>query len=438
MHLTVATGIDQCDILAVPAARADVGREQPAAVGAPLIPHIAITIGVDVLAIHEGAHGLALHVNGAQGGTILKKGNTLAVGAVSRLDAGVARIGQLFLHEFGGIGEQFLILVLDGGLVNFPHAVALAVIDDATAIGREVNGTFLLGCIGDPLGGLVVNRGHIHIAMHHKCHLLATRRDTDSGCSVILYLADEFLIDIVGRDGDIHTFGLGALAQGINLTVVAIAQHAIGRYREKAHGITLVVSELHRLAAQRVLIDVERAVLLAQVVIDRAVGCPAGRAVLTVEVGELGILPALLQPDVAGDGRGVMLAEGVLVALDVVIEDITTAVDAQVLHGQGREQAGPATADAHLINLGERAVGKQDGLGRGHIGSLEQHGSIVEEGQRCLVATVGGETTGRATILVDNIHVKAAFTGRRKCDALSVGAPHGISIIGRIGGQLTG
>ena len=55
-----------------------------------------------------------------------------------------------------------------------------------------------------------------------------------------------------------------------------------------------------------------------------------------------------------------VLAEGILIALDVMVEDVAACVDTQVLHGQGREQARPAVATgANLIYLRERATGKQ-------------------------------------------------------------------------------
>ena len=56
-----------------------------------------------------------------------------------------------------------------------------------------------------------------------------------------------------------------------------------------------------------------------------------------------------------------VLAIGILIALDVVVKNVAAGVDAQVLHRQRREQARPATAGAHLIHLRELAAGKQAG-----------------------------------------------------------------------------
>ena len=321
----------------------------------------------------------------------------------------MSRIGELLLDQVGGIGELFLVLVLDGCLVDLPHAVALTVVDNAAAIGREVDGALLLGGVGDLLGGLVVHCGDIDVAVHHKRHFLAAGRHADGGSPVGLDLADEFLVVTVGGNGDVDALRLAALTQGIDFAVVAVAQRAVASHTEETHGVVLVVGELHGLPADGVFVDIEGAVLLAQVVITVAVGSPAGRAVLAVEGGEFGELAVALEPDVACDGAGVVLAERVLIALDVMVEDVALAVDAQVLHRQRREQVGPAAAGAHLIDLREGAAGKQDGLCRGHVGRLKQDRLPVEEAQRRLIAAVGGQALGRAAVLVHDIHVQAAL-----------------------------
>ena len=274
--------------------------------------------------------------------------------------------------------------------------------------------------------------------MHHKGHFLAAGRHADGRGAIGSDLAYQLLVVAVGIDGDIDPLGLAALAQGVDLTVVAVAQGAVAGNAQEAHGVALVAGELHGLAANGVLIDVERAVLLAQVVIGIAVGRPARGAVLAVEVGELGELPVTLEPHVARDGRGVMLAVGVLIALDVVIQDVAIGIETQVLHGQRREQASPAAGGAHLIDLRERAAGKQDGLCRGHIGRLEQHRAVVQETQRRLVAAVGGQALGGTPVLADDVNIQTPLAGRGKGHLLPVGAPHGIGVIGRITGQLMG
>ena len=165
------------------------------------------------------------------------------------MQRGASRVGELFLHQIGGIGEQFLVFVLDAGLVNLPHAATLAVIDDAATVRREVDGTLLLGRIGDLLGGVVVHRGHIHVAMHDKGYFLAAGRDLDGRSPVFFDVPHQFLLDAVGGNGNVDTLGLAALAQGIDFTVVAIAERTVTGHREETYGIILVVGELYSLPA---------------------------------------------------------------------------------------------------------------------------------------------------------------------------------------------
>ena len=138
--------------------------------------------------------------------------------------------------------------------------------------------------------------------MHDKGYFLAAGRDLDGCCSVFLDVPYQFLLDAVGSDGDVDALGVATFAQGIDFAVVAIAQRAVTCYREETHGIILVVGKLHSLSAYGALVHVERAVLLAQVVIGLAVGRPARGAVLAVEVGEFGKLAITVEPDVTCDG----------------------------------------------------------------------------------------------------------------------------------------
>ena len=350
----------------------------------------------------------------------------------------MSRVDESLLGQVGGIGEEFLVFVLDGGLIDLPHAATFTVIDNAAAVGREVDGTLLLGCVGNLLGGVEFHRSDIHVAMHHKGYLLAAGRYADGCRSAALDITDRVFLTAVGCNGNVDTLGLTAFTQGIDLAIIAVAQRPVPGYREKSHGIVLVTGELLWLTADAALVDIERAVLLTQVVIGLAVGGPTRCAVLAVERGKLGEFPVLFQPDVTGNGTGVMLAEGVFIPFDVMIEDITVTVDAEVLHRQFREQTRTSAVGTYLIDLWKRAAGKQDGLCRWHIGRLKQHGPVIQETQWGLVTAVGSQPLGRAAILADEIHVQASLACRGKGNALPVRAPHGIGVIGCVGSQLVG
>ena len=99
--------------------------------------------------------------------------------------------------------------------------------------------------------------------------------------------------------------------------------------------------------------DVKGAVLLREVIERLAVAGPYRGAVLATEGGEFGIAVVAAQPDVAGNGRLVVLAEVVLIALHVMVEQVATAIDADILHRQNREEPWPTALRADAIHLRE-------------------------------------------------------------------------------------
>ena len=63
---------------------------------------------------------------------------------------------------------------------------------------------------------------------------------------------------------------------------------------------------------------------------------------------------------------------------------------------------------------------------------------VVAERLRVFVAAVGSQSFGRTAVAVHQVDVHTALASRCKGDVLPVGAPYGISIIGRVGRQLAG
>ncbi len=274
--------------------------------------------------------------------------------------------------------------------------------------------------------------------MHHERHFLGVGREGNLGGSPGAHLSYEARLVVVGGDGDVDLLWLCALPDGVDLAVVAVAEQSALGGGEEADGILLLVGHLRVLArGEAAAVDVEGAVLLAQVVEALLVGSPHGRAVLAFEGGEFGVLAAVEHPDVAGDGRGVVLAPFVLVALAVVVEYLSLGVDADVLHGQCGVELGPSALHAHLVHLRELAAGEEVALCRGHDVGGEEHMVVVLEGDGCLRAAVGGESGGGAAVGWNDVHVHAALAGGGEGDLGAVGTPHGVGVVGGVGGQLT-
>ena len=443
VNLAPPVGTDQRHVRAVPAAIADIAAQQPAAVRAPLEPQVTVGIGILILAIEHRTHGLGLEVHDAQVATVLEEGDLLAVGTVLGLLAGLVGLRQPFLGQLRGVGKLLLVLVDDAGAVNLPHAVALGSVGDAASVGGKGKVALLLRGIGNLPGGLIVDGCHVDVAVHDKSYLLVLGRQADVRGPAGLQLAYHVTVVAVGHNADADLL-LPAVAIGVYLAVVAVAQGAVARCCEEADRILLMVGQL--LLARTVNIalpDVEGSVALRQVVERLSVRSPDGRAVLAAEGGQTGELPAALagaglshQPDVAGDSTLVMLAEGVFIAFVVVVEHVALAVDADALHGDEREHAGASSLSADLIDLREDGLRQQTGPRRRHLCAVVQHVPIVPEGHGNLVGTMGGQTGRHPSPAVDDVHIEATLAVGGKGYLLSVRAPHRVGVISRIGGQL--
>ena len=61
---------------------------------------------------------------------------------------------------------------------------------------------------------------------------------------------------------------------------------------------------------------------------------------------------------------------------------------------------------------------------------------VVAESHGILGGGMGSESFGLASQLIDQVNVELSFAIGSESDALSVGAPHGARVVGRMGGQL--
>ena len=334
VHLAIAAGINQGNIITVPTACADIAGQEPLAVGTPLKPDVAIAVRVVVLTIQHGALLLGLQIDDAQFGTVLEVSHLLAIGTVLWLQRSLVGLCQSLLYQVSGIGKEFLVLILQFGLINLPYATALSTIHQTAPVGTEIHAALLLWGVGNLFGGLILNRCHKDVATHDEGHLLALGRETDFGDTARTQLTNQVLVLTVAGDGHLHLLWLSALAQGVDLTVLTVAECTLIAHREIAHGVLLVVRELLLACTVDITaIHVEGTVFLAGIVIRVGIR-PAWCAVLALKVGQTGIVAVVHQPDVATDRTLVMLAEGVFVALVVVIQEATVLGKADILHGQ--------------------------------------------------------------------------------------------------------
>lgn len=111
MNFSVTRCVDQCNILVIPSANTYVVGKNPFAVRTPLIPLVAVTIRIFVLAVHDGAYSFWFQIQNTDGSTVFKKGYFFAVRTVLRLEWSDIRIGQSFLFDIGCVSELFFFLL---------------------------------------------------------------------------------------------------------------------------------------------------------------------------------------------------------------------------------------------------------------------------------------------------------------------------------------
>ena len=337
VHDLRAVGLDGGDVGVVPSAVADVGYQQPLAVGAPFERHVAVGVGVVVFPVERRDGLLRLEVDDLERGAVFKEGYLLAVGREGGLLGHTVAFVERLLDNLGGVCETLLGRVLDLGREELPLAVAVGVVDEFAAVGRERHDPLLGGGVGDAACGLVFGVGHVYLAAQHECDLLAVRRHGHIGCVAVLERLDGVPDILVGVDVDIELGRLRAFAHCVDVAVPAEHEQSIARGRERAHRVTLERCELHGLGAFGSGIDVERARLLADIPVSLAVGFPDGVEVVAVEGGEFLEAALVVDPDVGRSRRAFVLAVYVFEALLVLVDDPAVGGDGSGADRHGEE-----------------------------------------------------------------------------------------------------
>ena len=433
--LARAVGLDQADLAGGEAGHGVV-EQDPLAVRAPAVILAAVRRQGQFLDGQERSRLLGGEVHDLEGGAVLDEGQLLAVGGIGRLGV-LERIddeGRLLEHRRGvEVG------LLDPGaarLVDAPAAAALGGVDDGVAVGGERDAGLLPERGGDALGHAAVDVRGEDAAADGDRDLLAVGRDRElAGAAGDGH--DHLVVGAgVGREEDRYGRGLGrALAQGVDRAVVAEAERAVVGHGQEADGVLGELGDLGRGAAGRGhAVDVEGAALLAQVVEALLVGREDGAAVLAGERRDHAVRAGLgiVGPDVAGDGRGVVLAPLVLAALAVVVEEEPAVAAELGVLGRGAEDLdGAAARGRDLVELGLGAGREEAVRGGVAAGRAEEDGLVVgREGVGELRGRMVGQAPGFAARRGHDEDIEVAVAVAGEGDGLAVAAPDGHEVVG--------
>ena len=434
--LALAVGTHQADVGIGVVAVADEFEGEPLAIGRPAVVEAACG-AVPGGAVGNLAYLLRLEIKDHQAVAVFDKGQLLTVGREGGHGALHGGGGQQhFFVDQRGVGKVGVFLAGYLGQVELPVAAAFAGIGQGAAVGGEADVGFGRRSMGDLLGGGVVGRGDKYLAADDEGHLFAVGRGSGRSGSACEVEAGHG-VGIIVRQADFHLLRLAAHGLRIDFAVVGIAEGALA-LREEAYGVGLEGGDgQHGLrVVQPHAPHVERAaVAFAQEVDLRAVVREDGVAVFARAVGQVGVAArsGVIAPDVARDGRRVVLAPFVLEALAVLVEEGTLAVvqEADSFGGRGQHLLRPSAVGGHGIEFRHGRSGEEGARGGVLQGGVEINFLAVgREGRGYFGGRVVGEASCASAVGRHHIDVHIAFAVAGKGYLTAVGRPHGRRFVG--------
>ena len=267
-------------------------------------------------------------------------------------------MSQLLLLQLGSVGKGLLIGALDSGLVEIPLILTLRGVDEGTTVGAEGQVTLLLRSIGDPLRGAVLDIGDIDIAMDDKGVLLIIRRELGLRRACPVSLEELLLLAVVGNHLHRKLLRLSTFGHVVEPTIPGEGDVTTIVHREIADRVLLKVGQLSGVGrvSESGAVDIKVAVPLAQEEESLLAREPDGIAILALEGSDLSKLAHVAirspHPYISGDGRLVVLAQRILVPLEVGKEDPPVgAIDRRHLHRKCREEVRPSAVSLDPVDL---------------------------------------------------------------------------------------
>ena len=256
--------------------------------------------------------------------------------------------------------------------------------------------------------------------MEKEGDLLAVRGDVhrrSGGDGDVVFL----LLVVVAVDGDRNFPGLSSFRQDKQVAVVGEGEGAVLRGGEVTDRILVVMGELDGLSGfgEGTLIDIRGfSVALAEVVEGVAVGGENRVAVLAFVGAEFreGALRIDGEgsgrgrdkfPDIPRDRGGMVLAERVLIALVVFVEDGPVRIDGQGLEGHRGDQARRLARQVGRIQLRRTGETVEAAAHQGAVVSAEEYSAVREDGQRGLIAGQGSDLPGLSAFRPIFVYVAA-------------------------------
>ena len=302
---------------------------------------------------------LALEVHHLQGVALADVSQLLSVRRNVRHEV-VLAVGDnlVYVDESGGV-EVLLGGVLEGSLHYVPVAVNLSGVVDGLSVRIPGDHPLLVRSVGDSLGAAVVDPDNEEFAAVDQGNFLACRAYGHLGGVLYVYVLD-FLVTSIVRDVDIQFLCLLTILNGVYVALPdkgdgAVLCDAYLPYRE-----VLEICQLGLCPRCKILLEeIQGVVGLVELHLGNIVNSLSVRAedrlqVLALVGADLGVSVCLevIYPDVAGNGRCMVLSPRVLISL-LVLEDDLASVGVEVglvCTGCGYQDR-PSAANRNLVKV---------------------------------------------------------------------------------------
>ena len=181
------------------------------------------------------------------------------------------------------------------------------------------------------------------------------------------------------------------------------------------------------------------AIALAQEDYILAVTAYHGVTVLAVAVSEIGVgaVSGIIEPEVTGGRRSVMLAHIILHTHLVHVHKRAAVRQIGYLRGGAAQKLNGTTAlDGHRVDLAVASAGEKSArCGELNVSRIDDTLTVGAECHGRFACRIEGESLGFAAGGGHHIDIESAFAVAAECYAGAVGAPHGSGFISRRCGE---
>ena len=389
-------------------------------------------------------HLLAFQIHDHQLATILDESQFLTIRRECRIAAfNLAWRKQYFFFNQGSIREVWIVLAFDLCQIKFPVSTSFAWISQCAVVWCKRQALFSSRSVGNLLGSSIVYWSNEYFTTIDESNLLTVRWYSSRTGTTYFEFSNLFAIITSDFNSQFLCFAVSSLC--IDFTIISIAKCSFIAYWKEAYRMSF--EACYRLDFFRI-VEVERIYIhattlaFAQEIYSLSVRSQWWIAVFSTDVGQVGVLSALgvIQPDVASNGRCVVLAPFVFKTLTVLVEEWFAILYIANRFGRSsNDLLGTTTFYRYLIKFRHSRSREESTLSWILDRSREHYMlSIRCERRRHFRNRKFSQFLGASTICRHDIDVEITIAVTGKSNLLAVWRPDRCTLIRILGSELLG